>query len=181
MALSNFLSKQGNNVVFNIDNMDDKGYIQAIRLRNIVNFRLMNKEEKTEPGCPDVIVESMFGERYNITREELIKNYLFITGKKISMAGLKRNTYYKAIIGDNTYVYYFIVPDNAIGSIKGKRVPKGAVVAYIGDSDGNIDKNTFGVMNYNTFKKMCVTPITDKIRKNASRKYKLFSIYDKKL
>ena len=181
MALNNFLSKQGHKVVFNIDNMDDKGYIQAIRLRNIVNFRLMNKEEKTEPGCPDVIIESMFGEKYTITREELIKRYVFITGKKISMAGLKRNIYYKAIISDNTPVYYFIVPDNALGIIGNKKVPKGAVVAYLGDSDGNIDKSTFGVMQYNTFKKMCATPMTDKIRRNASRKYKLFSIYDKKL
>lgn len=181
MALNSFLSKQGHSVIIDAGKIPDEGYIRAIRIRNIVNFRLMNKDEKASPGCPDVIVESLFGEKRIITRNDLIDNYVFITGKKISIAGVKRNVYYKAMAPDNTEVFYLIVPENAVAVINNNKVPKGSVITILSNGNGELDRNSIKAMAMSTFKKMCVTPYNDRIRKNASSKYRIFTIYDKKL
>ena len=181
MALSNFITKNNDSLAINLNSMPDKGFIRANRVKNVVSFRLLADNEKRERGCPDVEIISVFGEKAVITRNELVKNYKFPTGKKIRISGLKKNTKYRALCADNREVYYTMVPENAVGYLNSKPVPKGVVIVALGDGNGGINRNNISVMSLASFKKMCITPKTPEIVRNASRRNKSLTVFDRKV
>lgn len=181
MANKNFISKNNNTLNINLLDIPNKSYFRAIRARNIVKFKLLTNQEKINMpnGSDDVLIKSAFNEKYTISRQELVQRYKYLSGKKIKLAGIKAGIEYNAFVTDNTEVRYLIIPDNSRGLVRNNIVKSGMIIAYLSDESGNLSEN-FGVMNINTFKKMCVTPFTDKIRRNANNKTKVSRLWERK-
>lgn len=181
MTNKNFISKNNDTLNINLLNIPNKSYFRAIRARNIVKFRLLTNQEKVNMpnGSDDVLIKSAFNEKYTISRQELVQKYKYLSGKKIRLAGIKSGIEYNAFVVDNTEVRYLIIPDNSKGLVRNNIVKSGMVIAYLSDESGNLSEY-FGVMNVNTFKKMCATPFTDKIRRNANNKTKTSRLWERK-
>ena len=82
MSNPNYMT-QGSNGIINIDcnSVPDKGFLDAVKTKNIVKFRIMSHKDKAAnadyvPGGPDVIVKHITGETQLITRKDLVKTYV---------------------------------------------------------------------------------------------------------
>lgn len=95
-----------------INKLPDSVFIKAVRCRQILIARMMTKDEKASipRGSGDIVVRSPIGEEYILYRNDVLSNYRYLNGSRISIAGWERGRQYLIYKEDNTPVFICCVP-----------------------------------------------------------------------
>ena len=180
------MSIQKTEIVF--DDIPDRLFIQAVKVRDIVRARPLKATEKknTKRGAPDILVKPLIGEKYLISRNEVIGNFTYTNGKKIKTAGWSSDNYYVIFRNDNVVVMVMQVPQNHILTIGDKTANEksrssGDYVVCLVDEDGRIQRNTATIVSSSMFKKMCYIPNNDIIARYKGAKSKLFDFHARQI
>lgn len=187
MAAPNYIT-QGNNgtVDINCALVPDKGFLDAVKTKNIVKFRIMSRKEKSAnasytPGGPDVILQHITGENQLITRKELAKNYLHASGNKIKLSVLKSDKQYLAYNTCKENFKVMKLPNNCVATLpNGMQSKPGYYVVARADVNGQIDRSSITTISPNVFKKMFKVPPQAVIKRHIggnSNTRKIFSLF----
>ena len=184
MSITDYM-KQGNNGQVNIliDKLPSKGFIDAIKVRELCKARILHGNERVgiKSGSPDVKLVSVTGETHMITRAQLAKNYRLPNNKKIVIAFLKNNTNYVVTRYCQDNYKILKLPDNCIGNFKGHQVESGSYLVCKQDEQGNMDMNTLNVVSPYIFKKMFKVPMQPIIKKHMQGNgNKIFGLFNNK-
>lgn len=170
-----------------LDKIISKGMLPVIRKRDILKARTLSRDEKKniERGGPDILAISPSGQKIMLRREEVIKNYTYLDGKRISMAGWNSSKQYLIARLDNSDAVAMMVPLNCTANVNGikannaKRSTGDYIVGLI-DGAGSIDQSTIGIIPSAIFKKMYYMPPNDVITRNLRGNNKLYTPYRQK-
>lgn len=189
MGSPNYIT-QGNNGIANINCalVPDRGFLDAVKTKNIVKFRIMSRQEKSAnesyvPGGPDVVVQHITGETQIISRKELTKNFIHASGNKIKLSILKNNTQYLAYNTCKENYKVMKLPNNCIATLPNSTQTKPGyyIVARV-DGNGQIDRSSITAISPNAFKKMFKVSMNAVIKRHMganSKKNKTFSLFSK--
>lgn len=157
----------------------ERGMIPVIRKREIVRARALSRAEKKAEYAGDILITEPSGRKRMITRQELLKTYTYLNGKKISLSGWKSDKHY--IIGrlDNTNAFAMMVPLNCTANVNGTMVNQSNrksadYIVALASSNGGIDTSTIGIIPSALFKKMYYIPPNEIITRNKGLGHKLF-------
>lgn len=156
--------------------LPDNVFIPIIRKRDIVTARPLSREEKREYGSggPDILLTSPTGEQRLITRQELVANYTYINGKKISISGWSSKRRYLIGKMDDTQLFGMLVPTNCTLKLKGKTANKanktyGDYIICLPSPNGGIDRESAGLIPNKIFRKMFHIPENEVITRNIGK------------
>jgi len=146
---------------YKFNELPNRAFIPVLRKRDIVKVRVLTAEEKRniQRGSPDVVVETILGHKYLQKRDYIIDNYSYLNGQKISIGGWRAGVEYLVYREDNTPALALMVPLKSSIEINGIKVISGEgndgvyVVCFLG-GDGNIDRQSVGVVSRHIFRKM---------------------------
>lgn len=159
-----------------------KGMLQCVRKRDIVTARTLTAQEKKklERGAPDVIVTTPSGQKLMKSRREIIAEYTYLDGKKISLAGWSSSKQYTIARLDDSQALAMMVPTNCTLTV-GKKAANSAnrkngdyLVALVDDT-GAIIEDSIGIIPSALFKKMYYMPQHDVIVKHKGSGSKYFN------
>lgn len=168
---------------YSIDIKDvvNRGMIPVVRKRDILRVRIMSSEEKKglPRGSPDIVAISPSGTQITMSRSEVVKNYSYLSGKKISLAGWKSSNEYTIFKPDNTQAFAMMVPLNCTTLVNGKEANKSGrknadYIIVLADDSGEPMMQTLGIIPSAMFKKMYHMPNNDVIQRNKGKGHKLF-------
>lgn len=156
-----------------LDKILSKGMLPVVRKRDILKARTLSREEKREleRGGADILVTSPSGTQMMMKRADIIKQYTYLDGKKISMAGWSSSKEYIIAKLDNTNAFAMMVPLNCTANVNGTKAnaaqrKSGDYIVCLADSSGNIDESTVGVIPAAMFKKMYYMPPNEVISRH---------------
>lgn len=164
------------------NDIPSKAFIPVIRRTDIVKARPMNKDERKQydRGGPDILLLTPTGEQRAITRKELMSNYSYLNGKKITITGWTSKSTYTVAKMDNSTLYAMLIPENCTVSILGKLANKNRnrrdYIICGTDASGDIDRDNVGVLSNSLFRKMFQIPQHDVIARNLGKGNKTFDI-----
>lgn len=174
MSAKNYMRFNPNNnkVLIDINNYTGNAFINAIKVRDIAHVKILTREEmKGRPhGSPDVMIMKASGETVYITRQDLVKNYRYLSGKKIVIPYMKNGVTYKIIGQCNQPYAAMLLPANMIGVYKGKNVPSGTYIVAPKSADGSIDYSNLTPINRNLFRKMFKIPNQEIIARHTGKR-----------
>lgn len=189
MSIPNYLVQDFDGTInIKTDLVPDKGFIDAIKTKNIVKFRIMSPKTKKatesyKPGGPDVVVSHITGETQVIYRKELVKNYLHASGNKIRISILKDDKQYLAYNICNEKYKIIKLPNNCVATLpNGVKTKSGYYVLARVNEAGQIDKNSITMISPNIFKKMFKIPPQEVVKRHLGRKSKsgkIFKLFNK--
>lgn len=189
MSNPNYMT-QGSNGIVNIDcnSMPDKGFLDAVKTKNIVKFRIMSHKDKAAnadyvPGGPDVIVKHITGETQLITRKDLVKTYVHASGNKIKLSVLKSDKPYLAYNTCNENYKVMKLPNNCIATLpNGTQTKPGNYIVAKVDVNGQVDKSSLAMISPSVFKKMFKIPLQAVIKRHMgsdSKTRKMFTLFSR--
>lgn len=163
-----------------LSKLRDYGMVPVVRRLDLLKIRMLSRKEKRgrAPGEPDILAIDTLGHQKYITRNQLKQEYRFLSGNKISIAGLSCDREYFVMKPDNTAGFAAQIPLNC--GIEGLPVntnnrSSGDYIVYMTDTHGEIDESTFGIIPSALFRKVFYMPLNDTIRrymgKLSSREY----------
>lgn len=168
MGAANFLRQgSGGQVLMTIEEIPSKGFINAIKVRDVCKARILSGEEKVnvKPGGPDVRIVSATGEVSMISRKDLVSKYRHSNGRKIIIAFLKNSKDYIVTTNSNEEYKVLKMPSNCSGNLRGKQVKSGSYIVCKKDADGNPDMTSISIVQPSLFKKMFKVPMQDLIKR----------------
>lgn len=164
----------------NIQDVTSKGMIPVIRKRDILRVRMLSHSEKKgiARGAPDIIATSPSGVQKMLSRSEVVQNYRYLSGKKISLAGWKSSSEYTIYKQDNTPSLAMMIPSNCTVNVNNVMANqsgrKGAdYIVALADPSGNPIITTIGIIPSAMFKKMYHIPNNEVIQRNKGKGHKL--------
>lgn len=162
------------------DNIPDKAFIPVLIKRDIVKARILTHSEKMgmPGGSSDVQIESILGYKRLVSRKEILRDYRYLNGKKVKLAGWRNGKAYTVMSAVNTRAVAMMLPVNCVMSVGNKRVNNskskyGDYVICVANAEGNIDRSTASVVSRNTFRKMFSVLPNEVIEKNKGSKNSL--------
>lgn len=157
-------------VVVDINRYQGNAFVDAIKVRDIANVQIVKRDKKEKKqGGPDVMVIKASGETTYITRQELIRNYKYLSGKRIVIPYMKNNVKYTVIGACNQPYAVMLLPSNMVGIYNGKRLDPGTYIVAPKLPDGGIDYNNLRPVSRNLFKKMFKIPNQDVIARHSGK------------
>lgn len=189
MSSPNYLT-QGNNGIININCnlVPDKGFIDAVKTKNIVKFKIMSHKDKANnasytPGGPDVLITHITGETQFIYRKDLVKKYVHASGNKIKLSVLKSNKPYLAYNICNEKYKVMKLPNNCTATLPNgnKTKPGNYIVAKV-DANGQIDRSSLAIITPSVFRKMFKIPLQAVIKRHMdgeSKTRKVFTLFNR--
>ena len=159
---------------FELDKLLAYTMLPVVRKRDILKIRLLSRQEKKnrKHGSADIVATTPFGTQFMISRDKILTEYRYLSGNKISFAGLSCNTEYIVFKPDNTNAFAVKIPlnctVNGIEANKSKRSSGDYIVVFL-DQYGEMDYNTAGVVPSAVFKKMFYMPPHEEIDKFKDR------------
>ena len=187
MGVPNYMTQGSNGIVnINCNLVPDKGFIDAVKTKNIIKFRIMSPKDKAAnqnyvPGGPDVIAQHITGETQLLTRKELAKTYVHASGNKIKLSVLKNDKPYLAYNTCNESYKVMKLPNNCIATLpNGTQTKQGSYIIAKADNNGQIDRSTITVLSPKIFKKMFKIPMQAVIKRHMggnSNTKKVFTLF----
>ena len=141
------------------DDLPTKGFIDAIKVQDICKMRIIGRKERArinmQPGSPDVIITSLTGERQQITRKQLCKDYTRTNNKQILLAFVRDDKDYIIKRKQNSNQTYKIlkIPDNCIAVLRDKQVESGSYLVCHSDEQGKADISSMRSISSKTFRR----------------------------
>ena len=168
----------------NFKDIPDKLFIPAVKVRDIVKARplsIKEKKSKSMHGAPDIVIEPFIGIPYMITKEQLVTNFVYTSGKIIKASGWEHTKKYVVYRKDNSEVLVMKVPlESSIiigGKVANNKTRKsGDYIVCLQNPDGSINRDSACIVPSALFKKMCYIPINDVISKYRGKMSPNFSI-----
>lgn len=189
MGSPNYMTQGGNGIIdINCALVPDKGFLDAVKTKNIVKFRIMSHKEKSAntsytPGGPDVILQHITGETQMISRKELTKNFVHASGNKIKLSILKSDTPYLAYNTCKENYKVMKLPNNCVATLpNGMQSKPGYYVVARIDANGQIDRSSITTISPTIFKKMFKVPIQAVIKRHMgqnSTNGKTFTLFNR--
>lgn len=166
------------------DNLPASGFIDAIKTRDICKIRVMTRQEKSSMpnGSPDVSVNSITGEKYMISRVQLINNFRFISGRKLMMILMHEGTVYTVQRTCNELYKAIKIPSNCNGIFKGRDIGNGGYLICRALQDGTPDMTTMSTISASDFRKVFRIPMQDIIQRyrGQHKKNTEFGLFNKR-
>lgn len=159
---------------FELDKVLTYGMLPVVRKRDILKIRLLTRQEKKnrKHGSADIVATTPLGTQFMISRDKILTEYRYLSGNKISFAGLSCNTEYIVFKPDNTNAFAVKIPLNCsvegVEANKSKRSSGDYIVVFL-DQYGEMDYDTAGVVPAAVFKKMFYMPPHEEINKFKDR------------
>lgn len=153
------------------DDLPAKGFIDAIKVQDICKMRIIGRKErakiKLEPGSPDVIITSLTGERQQITREQLCRNYVCTNNKPIILAFVRDSKEYVVKSKQNSNQTYKILklPDKCPAILRNKQIEPGSYIVCTSDEQGKADVSNMRAISAKTFRRTFKIPMQPVIEK----------------
>lgn len=173
MSIYNYIKKDGNGKnVLVCDDLPAKGFIDAIKVQDICKMRIIGRKERDKIGLkqgdPDVIITSITGERRQITRQQLCKEYACTNGKKILLAFVRDSKDYivKSRAGYNETYKILKLPNNCQAVLRNNRVQPGSYIICTADEQGNANVGNMYAVSSKMFKRMFKIPMQPVIEKS---------------
>lgn len=150
-----------------INDILNKGMLQAIRKRDILNARVLSSAERREQGIsnggPDVLCKSPSGVITMLKRSDIVTKYTYINGRAINMAAWASNRTYCIVMADNTPCRAMPIPKDCTvtvgnGRANAKERNRCDYVVAIVDESGDIIPETVGIISGVMFRKMYTIP-----------------------
>lgn len=165
------------------EQLPDKGFIDAEKVRNVCSIRVKTRGEKLQAGRPgnDVDVLYATGEREVISRTQLAKEFRHSNGKKIVIQTLRNGQKYLATRNMSGKEAYKVLklPDNCTGSLRGNPVSSGTYLVCKANDDGSPNKDTMYTVSPKMFRKMFKVPMQAVIKRHlhkpSNRQFGLFN------
>lgn len=171
--MNNIDYMQNNNgrITMFCEQLPDKGFIDAIKIRNICMIRIYSvkyKKANRIESNQDVELIQASGEKSMITRRELAQNFVHCNGRRILLRRLRSNyKYYVYNMYNQGETYKVLrIPNNCIGTLGSKEIKPGDYIVAKVDQNGNIDRTTLSVVTNKMFKKSFKIPMQAIIRKH---------------
>lgn len=160
-----------NTVTINLNSYTGKAFADAIKVRDIAQVRILNKQEKKgrKNGEPDVMIMRASGEVGYISRQDLVKNYVYLSGKKIVIPYMKSNKRYMVTRNCNQPYGVMLLPTNMTAVFNGKPVRYGTYIVAPKNQDGSIDYSNIHTISRQMFRKVFKIPNQDVIIRNMGR------------
>lgn len=159
----------------NIIDLPDEVFMNGTEIVEIKRARILTRQEKKsrEQGTPDIQLKDINGAESYITRNDLVKNFLGIDNKKITIGGWKSGKNYFVYSPKNDMVsvlhcpkrpkYLLILPN-------GRVLRPGYYCVCSRDNTGKIFKNKSMQVQPTVFKKMFViNDSADKLRDRTAQ------------
>lgn len=166
-----YMQNNNGRVTMYCEQLPDKGFIDAIKVRNICMIRIYStkykKANKLESN-QDVELIQASGEKRMITRKELIQNFVHCNGRRIIIRRLRSNYKYFVYNMYNQGEMYKVlrIPNNCVGILGSKDVKPGHYIVAKADQEGNIDRTTLSVVTDKMFRKSFKIPMQAIIKKH---------------
>lgn len=177
-----YMINNNGNIIMFCEQLPDKGFIDAIKVRNVCMVCLRTiKQKKQTGGGPDVDVMSITGEQEVITRKQLMDNYVHCNGKRINVKFLRNgHKYYVYNVCRQPEPYKILkIPENCKGSIGTKEAKAGSYIVCRANEDGTINRQTMYIVSEKMFKKCFRIPIQTIIKKHLYKNTnKSFGLYN---
>lgn len=168
---ANFIKKNPNGTVsIQCNNIPDYGFIDVVKVRDICKMRMLTRAEKklNVHGSPDVVMQSITGEQYRISRIQLITNFGLLSGGKIILASMHSDKIYTVSRVCMEPYKALQLPNNYIGLLNGVEVPKGSYIVCKVLADGNIDRANAFPISSEVFHKVFKVPMQEAIAKHRN-------------
>lgn len=178
-----YMQNNDGNITMFCEQIPDKGFVDAIKIRNIcmVCIRTIAQKKQYGGGGPDVDLISVSGEQSTITKKQLQSDFVHCNGKRIKVSFLKTgHKYYVYNVCKQPEPYKVLkLPDNCKGSIGTKEARPGSYIVCRANEDGTVNRDTMYVISDTMFKKCFKIPIQAVIKRhmyrNANRSFGLFN------
>lgn len=167
MSSPNYMRQSSNgNIIMDCVNIPDKGFIDAIKVKDICKARILSKQEKSniKAGSPDVKITKITGQISYITREQLTKNYVNANGSRIKIPFMRDNKEYLVAAPCNEEYKIIKLPSNCSGQFNGRQVKPGSYIVIPATEQGELKREQMSVISSTVFKKMFKIPMQDSIR-----------------
>lgn len=191
MGVPNYMTQGSNGIInINCNSVPDKGFIDAVKTKNIIKFKIMSPKDKAAnkdytPGGPDVIVQYITGENQLLTRKELAKTYVHASGNRIKLSVLKNDKQYLAYNVCNENYKVMKLPNNCIATLPdGTQTKQGSYIVAKADNNGQIDRSTIAVLSPAVFRKMFKIPLQPVIKRHMggnSKTRKVFTLFTRNI
>lgn len=164
-----------NTITIDLNNYTGNAFIDVIKVKDIAQVRILGRNEaKNLPsGSPDVALVSLSGETRYISRQELVNNYEYLSGKKVVIPYMKNNVKYLVVGRCNIPFVAMLLPANMNAILKGKQIPPGTYIVAPKNSDGSIDYAGLTAITRKMFRKMFKVPNQEVIARNMGRNNKV--------
>lgn len=162
---------QNGTATINLSGYNGDKFIVVNQVRDIANMRILKKEQKLgmARGGPDVQLTHATGYVDLISRQNLVDNYRFVSGKKIQMQFLKSGKKY-SVVGKCNKTYALIpLASNMKGMLNGNAVNKSKYIIAPLKEDGTIDTQNITQINKQLFRKLFIVQSQDIITRNIGR------------
>lgn len=189
MGSPNYMTQSSNGMVdINCASVPDKGFIDAIKTKNIVKFKIMSHKGKAAnpsyiPGGPDVLITHVTGETQFISRKELVKTYVHASGNKIKLSVLKNDKTYLAYNICNENYKVMKLPNNCTATLpNGTQTKQGFYIVARADNNGQVDRGSITAISPVVFKKMFKIPLQAVIKRHMggnSNTRKTFTLFNR--
>lgn len=174
MSKRDYLSYIDNNhIKVDIEKVPETAFIKANKVLDICVATVLDRRHnsKLERGGPDVLIQSISGERFMLTRKELCKKFRHISGKQIHLAYLKNNKaypVYRELTEADSAFRVMKTSKKYLGHLRGRMIPLESYVVCREDGNGALLKETMTVVSPKVFRKMFKIPMQEIIRRNMS-------------
>lgn len=184
MDSPNYIRQSANgNIIMDCANIPDKGFIDAVKVKDICKVKILNKQEKSnmKAGSPDIKITKITGQISYVTREQLTKNYVNANGSRIRIPFMRDNKEYLVAAPCNEEYKVIKLPNNCSGQFNGRQVKPGSYIVIPSTEQGELKREQLSVISSTVFKKMFKIPMQDSIRRalnnprhSGSNEFKLF-------
>ena len=152
-------------ITLTINDIPDKVFIPVVRKRDILKAQIITAVEKANlpKGSSDVRTETPLGHEGLLSRNEIMNNYYYLSGHKISLSGWQTGSKYTLSRNDNTPAFAMMIPLNCVvelnGAINKAKNETGQYLVCLSDANGEIDRASASIISKPMFRKMFnVTP-----------------------
>lgn len=170
------------------DEIPDKVFIPAIKVREIVKARPLKLDEKKQiqRGSADILIKPLIGKQYLLTRDQVINNFKYTNGKKIKTSGWESSKSYVIYTEDNATVMVVQIPLNhtvTIGEVTANESNRksGDYIVCNLDQSGKIDRTSASIVSAPLFRKMCYIPMNEVIHRYRGSKNRVFDFISNKI
>lgn len=189
MGIPSYITQNSGGIVcIDCNTAPDRGFLDAVKTKDIVKIRILTRQEKREstnykPGGPDVMVISLTGEKQLIYRKDLVNKYVHTDGNRIKLSILSSGTSYIAYNVCNEPYKILKLPSNCVALLpSGKRTKQGDYVVAKADASGQVNRATLSSMSPSSFRKMFKIPMQPVIKRhmgNRSKTSQMFTLINK--